>query len=86
VTASTPGQTEPMSPLELAMLDFERRRWRAGGQKDKAIRDCFDISPTRYFQILNAVIDDPRALVADPVTVNRLRRLRESRRAARVCA
>ena len=41
------------------------------------------LSATRYYQLLNALLDDPRALAHDPVTVNRLRRIRDARRARR---
>jgi hypothetical protein len=66
------------------LLDFERAwRFRYGGTRDTAIRDLFGCSSTRYAQEVNAVIDLPGALVYDPVTVNRLRRLRDTRRRQR---
>jgi len=37
----------------------------------------------RYYQLLTALLDAPRALAHDPVTVNRLRGVRERRRAER---
>ena len=43
----------------------------------------FDLSPTRYYQVLNEVIDNPAALAEDPLLVRRLRRLRTSRQKAR---
>lgn len=66
-----------------AILEFERSWWKHPGAKDAAIRERFDISPTRYYQALNTLIDQPEALAADPMTVRRLLRLRESRRAVR---
>ncbi|KAA0942908.1 DUF3263 domain-containing protein [Streptomyces apricus] len=39
--------------------------------------------PVRYYQVLNALLDTERALAHDPVTVNRLRRVRERRRTER---
>jgi hypothetical protein len=68
---------------EQAVLAFESRRFRNAGRKEQAIRDEFGISPTQYFQILNALLDDPAALAHDPTLVARLRRLREARRQAR---
>lgn len=65
------------------MLALEELWWKYPGAKDARIRDEFALSPTRYYQLLNAVLDKPAALVAHPVTVRRLRRLRERRRAAR---
>ncbi|MCZ7459519.1 DUF3263 domain-containing protein [Streptomyces sp. WMMC940] len=66
-----------------AVLAFERASWAGPGAKERAIREELGISPTRYYQLLNALLDDPRALAHDPVTVNRLRRVREARRARR---
>lgn len=77
----------PAPPLpgarERAILAFEARRFKNAGRKEQAIRDEFGISPTQYFQILNALLDDPAALAHDPTLVARLRRLREARRQAR---
>ncbi len=61
------------------ILDFERQWWRQAGSKEQAIRDTFNLSATRYYQLLNALLDDPLALAHDPVVVQRLRRLRASR-------
>jgi hypothetical protein len=69
-----------LSQRERDVLAFERRSWPGAGAKERAIRDRLGISPTRYYQLLNALLDDPRALAHDPVTVNRLRRRREARR------
>jgi hypothetical protein len=65
------------------VLAFERRSWPGAGAKERAVRERLGISPTRYYQLLNALLDDPRALAHDPVTVNRLRRRREARREGR---
>ncbi|MGP3777010.1 DUF3263 domain-containing protein (plasmid) [Streptomyces sp. SDT5-1] len=51
--------------------------------RDAAIRDELGIAPTRYFLLLNAIIDQADALRLAPVLVNRLRRLRETKRTAR---
>ncbi|MFE6849509.1 DUF3263 domain-containing protein, partial [Streptomyces sp. NPDC057674] len=53
------------------------------GAKERAVRETLGLSPTRYYQLLNALLDDPRALAHDPVTVNRLRRVREEKRRRR---
>jgi hypothetical protein len=68
---------------ERGVLDFERRRWKHVGAKEQAIRDTFDVSPTHYYQILNALLDDPGALAYSPALVNRLRRAREAKRRER---
>jgi hypothetical protein len=77
---------EPSGPLtarEQEMLAFERRWWKYAGSKEQAIRELFDMSDTRYYQLLNTLIDRPEALVHDPMLVKRLRRLRQSRQRAR---
>ncbi|AYG81432.1 hypothetical protein DWB77_03578 [Streptomyces hundungensis] len=66
-----------------AVLHLETRPWPTPGAKERAIREELGVSPTRYYQLLNALLDDTRALAHDPVTVNRLRRLREEQRARR---
>jgi hypothetical protein len=61
------------------ILEFERRWWRQAGSKEQAVRDTFNLSATRYYQLLNALLDNPLALAHDPIVVQRLRRLRASR-------
>ncbi|BDM72881.1 hypothetical protein HEK616_63680 [Streptomyces nigrescens] len=72
-----------LSARDEAVLAVERRSWPGPGPKERAIRERLGLSPTRYYQLLNALLDDPRALAHDPVTINRLRRIREARRARR---
>jgi hypothetical protein len=61
------------------ILAMEAQWWRSPGAKAEAIIVQLGLTPTRYAQLLNRLLDDPEALAADPVTVNRLRRLREKR-------
>jgi hypothetical protein len=77
--AADSGLTE----RELAVLAFERQWWKYAGAKETAIKDLFDMSATRYYQVLNTLIDKPEALVADPMLVKRLRRLRSTRQRTR---
>ena len=65
------------------ILAFERQWWKYAGAKEQAVREKFDMSSTRYYQVLNALIDRPEALEADPLLVRRLRRLRASRQRQR---
>jgi hypothetical protein len=65
------------------ILEFERQWWKYAGAKENAIRESFDMSATRYYQVLNALIDRPEALVADPLLVRRLRRMRAERQRVR---
>jgi hypothetical protein len=75
--------TDGLTVREREILSFERQWWKYAGAKEQAIRDLFDMSATRYYQVLNALIDRPEALAADPMLVKRLRRLRSSRQRAR---
>ena len=75
--------TGTLTDLEKGVLDFERQSWRLPMAKEQAIRETFDLSGPQYYQILNSLIDRQEALVADPLLVKRLRRMREQRRESR---
>jgi hypothetical protein len=83
VPPAEPAQAEGLSEREREILAFERQWWKYAGAKESAIRDLFAMSATRYYQVLNALIDRPAALVADPMLVKRLRRLRSTRQRTR---
>ena len=68
-----------LSDHDLDVLAFEKQWWRHAGSKEQAIRDLFDLDPTRYYQQLNALIDRPEAIEHAPTVVGRLRRLRDQR-------
>ncbi|MER7912169.1 DUF3263 domain-containing protein [Streptomyces sp. NPDC096068] len=78
-----PADPAGLTEQEQALLAVERRSWPGPGAKERAVREGLGLSPTRYYQLLNALLDDPRALAHDPVTVNRLRRIREERQRRR---
>lgn len=73
----------PLTEREQRILDFERQWWKHAGAKEQSIRDIFGLSATRYYQLLNQLLDSPAALAAEPVLVARLRRLRAARSRAR---
>jgi Protein of unknown function (DUF3263) len=73
-----------LTDRDRAILDFERSWWTEAGPKDTAIRDRFELSGTRYYQLLAELLDDAEALEHDPLLVRRLRRARDRRRRARV--
>ena len=73
-----------LTERDKAILDFERTWWTAAGPKDTAIRERFELSGTRYYQLLTELIDDRDALDYDPLLIRRLRRDRERRRRARI--
>lgn len=72
-----------LSQRDRQILEFERQWWKYAGAKEQAIRELFDMSATRYYQIINALIDNPDALAFDPMLVKRLRRMRDARQRAR---
>ena len=72
-----------LSERDREILEFERHWWKYAGAKETAVREKFDMSSTRYYQVLNALIDRPEALEADPLLVRRLRRLRAARQRQR---
>ena len=78
-----PSVDGDLSERERDILAFERQWWKYAGAKDQAIKDLFDMSATRYYQVLNALLDRPEALVEDPMLVKRLRRLRATRQRSR---
>lgn len=78
-----PRGADALSERDRAILAFERQWWKYAGAKETAIRELFGLSATRYYQILNGLIDDPDALAADPLLVKRLRRMRDERQRAR---
>ncbi|WP_435856082.1 DUF3263 domain-containing protein [Streptomyces physcomitrii] len=78
----TAPRTE-LSARERDVLAMERRGWPTPGAKERAVREELGLAPVRYYQLLNALLDDRLALEHDPVTVNRLRRIRAARRTER---
>lgn len=89
ILADEPGHTDEdgagaagLTEAEVAILELEGTRCKYPEAKKAAIYDRFGCTPTRYYRVLNALIDTLAALAAAPVTVNRLRRLRRSVRAS----
>ena len=78
-----PEPSSELSGREGALLEFERFWRKFAGAKEQAVREKFDMSSTRYYQVLNALIDRPEALAEDPLLVRRLRRLRAARQRQR---
>ncbi len=81
--AQAASQATPLSERDAEILAFERQWWKYAGAKEQAVREKFQMSATRYYQVLNALIDKPEALAVDPLLVKRLRRLRETRQRVR---
>ncbi len=72
-----------LTDTEMAMLELERSWFTYAATKDEAISDRFSMTPTAYYQALNALIDRADAVAVDPLTVRRLVRMRDRRRAER---
>ena len=72
-----------LTERDRAILDFERSWWREPGPKEQAIKDRFELSSTRYYEILGELLAMAEAEAYDPLVVRRLRRQRDRRRRAR---
>jgi len=72
-----------LTDRDRAILDFERSWWSESGPKEAHIRERFELSATRYYQILNELLESPEANEYDPLVVRRLRRMRGRRRRVR---
>ena len=83
LSGGEPVVSGELSERDREILAFERQWWKYAGAKEQSIRERFDMSATRYYQVLNALLDRPEALAADPMLVKRLRRLRTARQRAR---
>ena len=79
-----PAMHTGLSDLESRILGFEANWWQYAGAKESAIKELFDLTAPRYYQLLNDLIDQDGALLAAPMLVKRLRRLREARMSTRI--
>ncbi|MDQ4028347.1 MAG: DUF3263 domain-containing protein [Actinomycetota bacterium] len=73
-----------LNDRDIEVLDFERSWWKHAGVKEQAIRERFNMSATRYYQLLNELLENPAAMDHDPILVKRLKRLRMYRQRQRV--
>jgi hypothetical protein len=73
-----------LTERQRAILELERTWWTMDEEKELLIRRRFACALDVYYQELNATLDDPDALDADPLVVHRLRRARERERRARI--
>jgi hypothetical protein len=74
-----PPAADGLSERDLALLDFERQWWKQPGSKEQAVRETFGVSATRYYQLVNSLVEREAALRHDPMLVKRLRRARAQR-------
>jgi hypothetical protein len=80
---SRSSDAETLSEVEAKILEFEQKWWKYAAAKESSIRELFDMSPSRYYEVLNSLIDRDDALAASPMLIKRLRRMREVRLAQR---
>jgi hypothetical protein len=76
----------PLTDRDKAILEFERSWWTQDGPKEALIHERFELSASRYYQLLNELLERPDAMEHDPLVVRRLRRLRDRSRRARLDA
>ncbi|MGH2701042.1 MAG: DUF3263 domain-containing protein [Actinomycetota bacterium] len=75
---------DDLTQRDIEILDFERSWWKHAGVKEQAIKERFDMSATRYYQLLNDLLENPAAMGHDPILIKRLKRLRSYRQKQRV--
>lgn len=73
----------PLTERDKAILDFERAWWAEAGSKETAIREQFELSGTRYYEIIGELMESAEAMEYDPLVMRRLRRQRDRRRRER---
>jgi hypothetical protein len=72
-----------LTERDRAIIEFERTWWSEDASKESIIRERFELSTTRYYELLGELIDSDEAYGFDPLVIRRLRRLRDRRRKAR---
>ena len=72
-----------LDDLDREILEFERDWVEHVGAKETAVRERFDLTTTRYHQLLNKIVDLPAAEAHAPRLVRRLRRRRAARQEQR---
>ncbi len=83
IDPSSDSVSAGLSELEIKLLEFENNWWRHAGSKESAVKELFNLTPPAYYQLLNNLIDRQEALMAQPILVKRLRRIRDARTTAR---
>jgi len=83
---AAPDVSTSVSDRAQDMLAFEREWWQYAGAKEDAIRERFGLDPAAYYQLLNALLDDPLAQSFDPMLVKRLKRQRAERQRQRAAS
>jgi len=72
-----------LTERDRAIIEFEQRWWSEDASKESLIRERFELSTTRYYELLGDLLQSDEAYEYDPLVIRRLRRLRDRRRKAR---
>ena len=73
-----------LTERDMAIIEFERSAWKSSETKQKSIRQTFSISPARYYQLRDSLLDKPEAVQFDPMVIKRLQRDRKVRRSKKL--
>ena len=73
-----------LTERDMAIIEFERSAWKSSETKQQSIRQAFSISPARYYQLRDSLLDKPEALQFDPLVIKRLQRDRKVRRSKKL--
>lgn len=68
-----------LTPEQQGVLEFERRYPRHNGDKEQAVRERFDLSPSAYERLLAEVLALPSARAYDSALVDAVSRERRGR-------
>lgn len=71
---------QQLSQRDRAILDFEQSWWESATPRGQAVREQFQLTESEYAEVLNQLIASETALLAEPLLIRRLRRLRDRRR------
>ncbi|MDE0874274.1 MAG: DUF3263 domain-containing protein [Acidimicrobiales bacterium] len=71
---------QELSQRDRAILDFEQSWWESATPRDQAVREQFQLTESEYAEVLNQLVASEAALLAEPLLIRRLRRLRDRRR------
>ena len=71
---------QQLSQRDRAILDFEQSWWKSATPRDQAVREQFQLTESEYAEVLNQLVASEAALLAEPLLIRRLRRLRDRRR------
>lgn len=81
--ANPSAPSEPLSPADIEILEFERAWWGSVPNKESAVRERFGLTLARYYQRVYALCESAAALEYDAVFVRQCRQAQQMRQTAR---